>query len=264
MTEDQEFPALDLAGVRVMMHPGLREVPVSEFWASGTTLAGARGRGGAGLIELGPGVTGVFRDYRRGGALGWLLPRSYLDPDRPRRELKALARLRRAGVPVVEPLAALSRRHLVIFHRLRLITRYLVGARPLPEFLARESAWRRAAVREAGRVVALAFAAGLVHRDLHPDNLVARVVDGRGEVHLLDLDRALVRPPLTVADKDSMLLRMARYLRRHAGDLPVCPSAGESLRFLAGMGMSRDERRRNLDRWRPMYERQLARHGLAP
>lgn len=247
-----------------MRHFSLCEVPALEFWGPGTALPEARGRGGAGLIELTPEVTGVFRDYRRGGAFGWLLPRSYLDPDRPRRELRALAQLRREDVPVVEPLAAVSRRRWLLFHRLRLITRYLVGALPLPVFLAQQPLWRHAAVREAGRVIALAFGAGLVHRDLHPDNLVARVVDGEVEVHLLDLDRAQVRPPLTTGDRDSMLLRMARYLRRHAGDLPVNPGRGELLRFLAGMGMSREERRRNLDRWRPMYERELARHGLAP
>ena len=66
--------------------------------------------------------------------------------------------------------------------------------------------------RQAGRVVDLAMAAGLLHRDLHPDILIGRRgADGSAEVFLLDLDRAELRPDLTADARDRMLVRMARY-----------------------------------------------------
>ena len=131
-----------------------------------------------------------------GGSLGFLLPKSYLDPERPQRELRLLLRLQKKGVPVVTPLAALARKQ-GLFYRLRLLTELLPGAMPLPAFLARHPRLRGAAIEEAGRVVRLAFAAGLWHPDLHPDNLLAHIPEdaedtaGKApEVRLLDLDRA--------------------------------------------------------------------------
>ena len=247
---------------RSVVRRDLVDLSETTLWSDGSPLPDAKGRGGTTVVDLGVPVRGVARDYRRGGSLGFLLRCSYLDRNRPVRELRVLAELRGRGVPVVEPLAALARRHLLIFHRLRLITNLLVGARPLPAFLAAEPASRHAAVREAGRVVGLALQAGMLHKDLHPDNLVARVVDGRVEVHLLDLDRAELRPELGRGERDHMLVRMARYLRRHTAELPTPTRRVDFTRFLAGMGLSRSERRECLARLRPLYERQLRRRGL--
>jgi Lipopolysaccharide kinase (Kdo/WaaP) family len=262
VTEDHDFRVVTAGGQRAVMRGDLGDVTLDRLWGEGAPLAHAKGRGGASVIEVAPGVRGVTRDFRRGGAFGSLLPRSYFDAHRPERELRVLAALRRAGVPVVEPLAALSRRHLLVFHRLRLITVWVEGARPLPAFLAAAPHLRRAAIREAGRVTELALAAGLVHRDFHPDNLIARCRDEHVEVFILDLDRAELRGELSTVERDRMLLRMARYLRRHEQDLPIRPAFVDTVRFLRGMGVDRAGRRAELHRMAPLLRRELERHGL--
>jgi hypothetical protein len=237
-------------------------IGIEELWSVGQPLPEAKGRGGAAVLRLSNGITGVCRDFRRGGALRWLPQGSYLDPRRPDRELETLRHLHLAAVPVVLPLAALSRRSFLFFHRLRLVTELVEGARPLPAFVAAEPESRRQAVREAGRVVRLALDQGLCHPDLHPDNLLARHENGAVEVYLLDLDRARILPRLSQRQQDGMLLRMVRYLRRHEADLPFRPAPLDGLRFLCGMGLSRPERRAALARLAPRLRRALLRHGL--
>lgn len=260
MVDDLEFR--HVAGRQALVRSDLCDPSVDRLWGQGAPLPFAKGRGEVGLLDLGSGLRGVCRDYLRGGALGFLLPRSYLDRQRGERELRILAELHRRGVPVVVPLAALARRHLLVFFRLRLITEFVDGARPLPAFLDAEPDCRNEAVEVAGRVVAMAFRVGLLHQDLHPDNLVARCVDGVVEVRLLDLDRARLQERLTGTQEDRMLLRMVRYLRRHVDDLPVVPRPADTLRFLAGMGLDRQARRQRMQRLRPLYADELRRHGL--
>ncbi len=260
MTDDPEFR--HLAGRQALVRSDLSDLPVDDLWRDGVALPHAKGRAGVGLLDLGAGLRGVCRDYQRGGALGFLFPRSYLDRHRCERELHVLAELQRCGIPVVTPLAALARRHMLLFFRLRLITELVDGALPLPTFLADRPELRGAAVEAAGKVVAQAFGAGLLHPDLHPDNLVARDLDGVVEVRLLDLDRAKIGPGLEQHQEDQMLLRMARYLRRHQADLPVIGRAIDVLRFLAGMGLDQNARRQTLARLRPLYALELRRHGL--
>ena len=60
-----------------------------------------------------------------------------------------------------------------------------------------------------------------------------------------------------------MLLRMARYLERHADRLPTAARAVDTLRFLAGMGLDRSERRSEWRRLEVAYERAVARHRVA-
>ena len=186
----------------------------------------------------------------------------FLTATRAERELTALAQLRRAGVSVVEPLAALSRPQ-GLFHRMRLVTELVEGARPLPAFLAQEPAHAAAVVHEAGRVVQSAFDAGLDHPDLHPDNLVVTHDNGALRVVLLDLDRAVIRDTVPRRERDRMLLRMARYLERHARGMPVASRGVDHLRFLAGMGLGRAARRDALARLQPAYERSVMRHRVA-
>lgn len=260
----QQYRRVDLRGQRLLLRSDLTDVLPSLLWATGTALPGAKGRGGVSVLNLKHGIRAVARDYQRGGSIGFLLRRSYLDPQRPHRELHLLLELQKKGVPVVTPLAALARRQ-GLFYRLRLLTELLAGAMPLPAFLARHPRHRRAAIEEAGRVVRLAFGAGLWHPDLHPDNLLARLPEtGRGpELRLLDLDRAELREQLTNEEQDRMLLRMARYLRRHERELPIEPTTQDHLRFLKGMGMKTEERHLRMRELMPLLRQELARHGIA-
>ncbi|MHC5063573.1 MAG: lipopolysaccharide kinase InaA family protein [Planctomycetota bacterium] len=250
------------AGIAVV-RDDLKQLPLKEFWQTGGKLAGAKGRGGVGCFRLRDGLELVCRDYRRGGIIGWILRNTFFDPRRPERELRILEELSRAGVPTVEPIAALSRPTL-LGHRLRLVTQLFSGGLTLPDFIAAHPEQRAAAVRGVGSLVARAFDCGLWHRDLHPDNILARAGAEGPELRLIDLDRAELRADLSDEDRDRMLIRMARYLPRHADQLPVAIHASEYLRFLAGMGLDKKARRETLQRLLPRYRWELARRGLGP
>ena len=257
-------------GASMVVRADLEEVARREpaaFWAEGAPLESAAGRGdGVSVLRFegrdGP-VCAVARDFRRGGVLGSLLGDRYFDRARAVRELRVLDALRRAGLPVVEPIAAVRRPRGMTSHRLRLLTALVEGAVPLPVFVDAHPALRAAAVRAAGALVDRALAAGLIHRDLHADNLIARVGEkGEPELWLLDLDRAkLVEGSVATGQRDAMLLRMARYLVRHRDR--VRANASDSLRFLAGAGLDRAARRAEIERLRPAFRRMLERHGLA-
>ncbi len=248
----------------LVVRSDLSGVPSDAFRVEGEPLSGAAGRGAVRLARVG-GLDVVVRRFRRGGALRQLVPDLFPSPNRAVAELTVLARLRRAGVPVVEPVAAIAKRRGPLWE-LRLLTVRVDGALPLPAFVAAAPALRRGAVDAAGRAVAAAFAAGLRHPDLHPDNLLGRR-DGNGgaEVLLLDFDRAtLGAEPTPAAARDAMLVRMARYLRKHAARLPVSERAVDVVRFLRGLGLDGDARRATLTRLRPILHRQLERRRFRP
>lgn len=228
----------DLALVR----EDLAAVPLAEFWQDGVPLDGALGRGGVRVARIG-GLEVALRDYRRGGALRHLLPDVFRSEQRAFGELAVTAALRARGVAVVESVAAIARcrgRRC----SLRLATLLVRDALPLPSFVAARGDLRCETLRRAGAVVAQAFDAGLSHRDLHPANLIARAaIDGTVEVVLLDLDRAELLDGLSSARRDAMLVRMARWLRRHARELGVTVRARDFAEFLRGMGLRRAERR---------------------
>ena len=249
-------------GSLIVARDDLAELPAALWWGAGAPLVGARGRGGVEVLDLGPHGKGVARTYRRGGALRSIFSDRFAIPGRAARELAILVELARRGVAVVEPLAAVARRRGVLFE-LRLVTRLVEGALPLPAFIGRHPEHTRRAVRAAGEVVLAAFEAGLRHRDLHPDNLLAGLVDGAPVVRILDLDRASIGPALTVAGRDRMLLRMARYLDKHAAVQQVAVRAVDRLRFLAGMGLDRPQRRLELVRLGLAYERAVLRHRVS-
>lgn len=254
------FVQLVARGGRAFVRADLAQIPTTAWWADGDPLPGAKGRGRVTRTEVG-GLDVVLRTYRRGGSLRRVLPDAFRSPTRALRELQALATLRARGVPAVEPVAAVARRRGLLWE-LRLATVRVPDALPLPDFVARRPGLRREAVRAAGRVVARAFAAGMIHPDLHPDNFVARAGDDGLEIVLLDLDRAMITGEVSQGARDAMLVRMARYLLRHRDDLPIRPSATDLLRFLDGLGLDRAARRRAMGRLGQELARQAARRNL--
>ena len=240
-----------------LVRADLADLPLARWWEDGVPLRDARGRGGVQVLDLGGHGRAVARRLHRGGVLRHVLPDAFLDAGRGAAEVCVLVALGAAGVPVVEPLAAVWRGHRgLIAHRL--ITRLVEDARPLPAFVLAHAERRREAIRTAGRAVSLAFDAGLDHPDLHPDNLLVSIESGRVVVRLLDLDRAQLRPLLAAARRDRMLLRLARYVERHG----LAARRVEPLRFLAGMGLPRPQRRAAMQRLVAGYARAVRRHRL--
>lgn len=228
-----EFVELRARGAIGWVRADVAAHGLDAFWAALAPLPGAKGRGGVGRLDLG-GLQLVVRPFRRGGALGSLLQDRYRSPQRARAELATLAALRHEGVPVAVPVAAVARRR-GAFWRLRLCTEWLPEAEPAPAFLAHHPELRRHAAGAVGTVVQLAFAAGLRHPDLHPDNVLCCARGDKVRAVLIDLDRAAVRAPLGEAERDAMLVRMQRYLQRHRAKLAAVPSRAETMRFLRAM-----------------------------
>ncbi len=218
----------------------LAALGLAPFFAALAPLPGAKGRGGVGLLTVGE-VPLVVRPFRRGGALGKLLRDRYASPRRARDELALLAALRHEGVPVVGPVAAVATRG-GAFWRLRLCTEQLADALPAPAFLAAFPGLRRAAAAAIGTVVQLAFAAGLRHPDLHPDNVLCSARGNKVRAVLVDLDRGTLARPLAADDRDAMLVRMQRYVERHRARMAAVPTRGETMRFLRALFVDRDER----------------------
>ncbi|MBX3464566.1 MAG: hypothetical protein KF830_15460 [Planctomycetes bacterium] len=250
MSFTEDFVELRAAGAVGWIRRDLAPSGLDPFWAALEPLPGAKGRGGVGRLQLG-GVDLVVRPYRRGGALGRWLNDRYPGPARARRELELLHALRAEGVPVVVPVAAVARRKHA-FWRLRLATEDFTAARPLPAFLAAEPAFRRGTVEAVGTLLRLAFGAGLVHPDLHPDNLLCRRQGEKVRVVLVDLDRARRRAKVPAAVQEAMLARMQRYLVRHGPRLAAVPSRTETMRCLRALGLDRPARH---DAWRRIARR---------
>lgn len=171
-----------VAVVRQDLAPVLR--PLLE--RQGTLLGSSPGvRGQAPRVEIEGAPPIRVRRYHRGGLIGRFLGDLHLSTTRSLRELVALLRARRHGVPVPEPVAAVSA-SAGAFVRHELATLEVPDARPLPEALAACGAQeRREWIGRAARAVAKLHAADIDHADLHAGNILA----AGSEVVLLDLDR---------------------------------------------------------------------------
>jgi 3-deoxy-D-manno-octulosonic acid kinase len=147
----------------------------------------------------------ALRHYRRGGLVAQLLGDRYLDlgeeRSRPIREFRITRHLQRLGLPVAPVVAA---RHAPdgFFCRGDLITVRLMGTRTLAECLTSSPAaidWPAV-----GATIARFHALGLCHADLNAHNLL---VDTGGQWHLIDFDRASLRPPGLWCDANLVRLR---------------------------------------------------------
>lgn len=239
----------------------LMAIDLDALWAEPAPLPHARGRGGIGTLQLRPGLCAVARPFRRGGAFGKVLGDRYPGPARVCRELALLVALRQRGVPVVTPLAALGRRPRA-FWRLRLLTELEPGAVPLPEFCRAHPQAHRWAIESAGVTIRLAFAAGLLHPDLHPDNVLCALHGDRVRAVLVDLDRASLAANLSEAQRDAMLVRMERYLHRHSGRLQGIFSTADRYRFLRATGLRGGPLRDAWHRLAAQVDRALRRRRL--
>lgn len=224
-------------GIRAIVDSALAAVPLDRFLADGESLSVDGGRGAVRRLDLEGAegtVRGIARDLRRGGALRKVLPDAFLDRDRVFDELRAFCALRSAGVPTLRPVAALSARSGVL-SRQRLVTEWVEGAVPVPQCVRDDPSGRIDIAERCGVALRRAFDAGLIHRDLHPDNLL---VDREGQILVIDLDRAEVTgTPLSEDEVDRMLVRAARYAVKHAARFGEAPGRPEAMAALRGLGL---------------------------
>lgn len=175
-----------------IQHPVAQLFDLDYWKAQGGVAGEAVGRGSAWFLET-PFGAAVLREYLRGGLPGRFIRNRYLFTgwarSRPVAEFNMLVELHRLGLPVPRPLAALTRRHGLLYGGC-LITARIPGARTAADLMAERSAdeplWRGI-----GACIKRFHAQGVVHADLNARNIL---VDGSNTVFLIDFDRARRAP----------------------------------------------------------------------
>ena len=165
----------------------------ARWRTNGAVALESSGRGEVLIVEHG-GETWVVRHYHRGGLVARFVFDHYvwsgLERSRSFREWRLLRRLRDAGLPVPNPIAAHVHR-LGVVYTADIITTYLPDTRKLSAFIAERNVpsdcWRRI-----GRMVRAVHEHGVDHPDLTAHNIL---LDARGELFLVDFDNAHVKPP---------------------------------------------------------------------
>jgi 3-deoxy-D-manno-octulosonic acid kinase len=196
-----------------------------SYGDSARMVLGQGGRGSAWFVR-GEFGAGVLRHYRRGGWMARLSDDAFLwrgeAQVRSFKEFALLVELTRAGLPVPAPVAAYYRRARGTYRAAILVTRIYAVA----NFAAAVSASPTTAPwSAAGKAIAQCHRARAHHADLNGHNLL---VDGAGEVHIIDWDKGRIEPELGSWCRRS-LDRLERSLRKH------CPGvAGADI--AAGMG----------------------------
>jgi 3-deoxy-D-manno-octulosonic acid kinase len=198
----------------------------SVWWGERAQPVGSGGRGAAWFVNrtadgdsasakvasFGP---AVLRHYLRGGVVAKFSRDRHLwrGPGRVRSfdEFRLLRALRRLGLPVPSPIAAIYRRAGWGYRAAILLDR-LMEVRSLADLAAGEddpSLWRRA-----GELIALFHRAGVDHADLNAHNIL---FDSAGAGWVIDLDRSQIRVPET-AWREANLRRLERSLSKLRGE----------------------------------------------
>jgi 3-deoxy-D-manno-octulosonic acid kinase len=188
------------AGQHVMLADAARaEAPIAAWFDAGEwRRAGAvaletSGRGEVLIVAHGA-ETWVLRHYRRGGIVARFIDDHYLwlgaDRARAFREWRLLRKLRAAGLPVPNPVAAHLYRTGIIYTA-DIITTYLPETRKLSWFIEQgrvpADCWRRI-----GALIRSVHEHGVDHPDLTAHNIL---LDDAGHEFLVDFDNAHERPP---------------------------------------------------------------------
>ena len=194
------------------------ELSLFESAAYGDSAREVQGQGGRGSAwfvrgEFGP---AVLRHYRRGGWMAKLSDDAFLWQGEARvrsfNEFELLTTLQRAGLPVPAPIAAMYRRRngryraAILVVRIYAVSNFaaLVGQSPAT------APWSAA-----GNAIARCHRAHAHHADLNAHNLL---VDGAGQVHLIDWDKGRIEPSLGDWCRRS-LNRLERSLRKHCPEV---------------------------------------------
>lgn len=185
-------------GHSILAAPGLEQDAVAgwfdaaEWQRAGAVALETTGRGAVLIVERGA-ERWVLRHYHRGGFVARFVADHYLwlglERTRAFREWRTLAFLRSEGLPVPKPIAAHVYRTGAIYTA-DIITAYLPDTRKLSFYLAQGTAppecWAKI-----GRMVREVHDRGVDHPDLTAHNIL---LDGSGEVFLVDFDNARTKP----------------------------------------------------------------------
>jgi len=227
------------------------------FGADGGECLEASTLGGRAPLKLLSGTNGTFlvKALEHGGLLRGLTGARFSDPERPIRELVLSAELRSAGIQTPEVIAARVRPAPVAGYLLDLVVRRVPasvdGRGVFHRLRARQldAAARRALLTAVGDLVGRCHAAGLMHADLHPGNLLMEeegLAQGKPSPWIIDLDRAS-KAEMTARQRTTQLARLERWIQKDARSSGACLGGMDRARFLRAyhraLDLARDERR---------------------
>jgi tRNA A-37 threonylcarbamoyl transferase component Bud32 len=181
-----------------------------------------------------------------GGLFGPVLRGLFLGHSRIESVVGASLRLRAAGVPTPEVIAAGWRPMAGPFCSLALLTEAIPGAASLHECLldpATTPARRHTLLRAAGETVARMHAAGFLHADLNLANLVVESGAGGPRIHVVDLDGGRFVRGMTDRAALGNLRRLLRSWMKHV-EARVRGGGRDLAAFLHGYTRDRAARRR--------------------
>jgi len=159
----------------------------------------------------------VLKHYHRGGLVGHLVRDTYLRSlrgfSRMKTEFTLLVKLRKLALPVPEPVAFRQIRTSLFTYTGDLITRRIPDALTLTARL-REAALEPQVWQDIGATIARFHARQVYHADLNASNIL---LDCNDSVHLIDFDKAAIRPANGERWKSSNLQRLRRSLDKLSG-----------------------------------------------
>ncbi|MHC4600798.1 MAG: lipopolysaccharide kinase InaA family protein, partial [Planctomycetota bacterium] len=211
-----EWKRQEVCGVEWSLHPEMGSPPEGILAEEGTRGEETvlRVLPGRSVVRVaGPrGASVVVKTFRPKGLLDRIRHRFLPSPARSERD-RAL-RAREKGVPVPRPLAVGERRRFGFLRESVLVMESVEG-RPLDgvlEDLSGSRGERRALLDGLARWLAEVHRSGLVHRDLHPGNILVRREGGDFRFTLVDLAEARFPDALTEGDRRSGLVQMNLFL----------------------------------------------------
>jgi tRNA A-37 threonylcarbamoyl transferase component Bud32 len=184
-----------------------------------------------------------LKHYRLPDTRAWL--RELVRPSKARMEHDRALGVASRGVPTVEPLAVGERWHRHGPGDSFLVTRTLPNVEPLGTFLEtilpgferrRQTLLRQRLAGDLGRFLAQLHDAGIVHHDLHANNLLLRLDDDRSLLYLIDLHAVTLGDPLGWEASRANLVMLNRWfvLRSTRSDRRRCWEAYRLVRTLLG------------------------------
>lgn len=202
------------------------------------------GRGVIGLVNVdkdGAQEKLIIRPYLRGGLMGRLFHDRYFDDARAINELELYQEAQKRGIPSLEVLGAVTRPCRGMGYRHGIITRYLEDVHDLAAVLlhTKDERKRRAAMREAGRVIRVMHDGGFNHPDLNIKNVLVRFLNSEGknevEAWVIDFDRGhFVSGSLDESSRRGNLMRLIRSFVKFHKKVPEAVNFREPLELAHG------------------------------
>ncbi|MDR4507717.1 MAG: hypothetical protein MRJ65_05685 [Candidatus Brocadiaceae bacterium] len=162
----------------------------------------------------------IIRSYRHGGLFGKLFGGIFFNTQRPLNELSINEIALRKGVPSAEVIAVTKKNVWGCFYTANFISKEVSGAIDLIQFFKESSSdsiqkHKKSILYTLAKLVRKMHDAGIYHADLHLKNILLKQ-NPNGEFHayIIDLDKSVVFPNLSIGRRIKNLLRLDRSLEK--------------------------------------------------